>query len=213
VTAERLRAFPPLSPSAAPRPPRGTDALLSLFPYDGEAGEAVRRAKYGGLPFPADGAARLLHERLEGEWRERLPAGFTPAVVPVAVTPWKYLRRGFHLPSSVAASLARRAGLPFLPALLRRTREGEPQASLPLSRRRGNVRDAFRPGKRPAGAPPDVLLVDDVATSGATAESCAAALKAGGARFIVVITLARADLARPAAGEGRRPGRPGGRVA
>jgi predicted amidophosphoribosyltransferase len=114
-------------------------------------------------------------------------------VVPVPVTPWTYLRRGFHLPASVAARLARERGCPFLPSLLRRSRAGSPQASLPRSRRGANVRNAFRPGRRPAWAPPDVILVDDVATSGATASACAAALKAGGARFIVVVTLARAS--------------------
>jgi predicted amidophosphoribosyltransferase len=59
-----------------------------------------------------------------------------------------------------------------------------------LTEREENVRDAFDvpPGRR---TPPEILLLDDVYTSGATARACARALKSGGARHIVVLTVAR----------------------
>jgi predicted amidophosphoribosyltransferase len=107
----------------------------------------------------------------------------------VPLTPLKYLLRGFNLPSLVARELARRAGWPCRLSLLERSSGREPQARLHRPERQGNVRAAFR---APRPVPPDVLLLDDVFTTGATASACALALKRGGARHIVVVTLARA---------------------
>jgi len=82
-------------------------------------------------------------------------------------------------------------GLPFDPLALSRTRERVPQARLPGNLRRENVEGAFRV-PRGRKIPPAILLLDDVFTSGATAEACARALKCAGADSIVVVTVARA---------------------
>jgi predicted amidophosphoribosyltransferase len=73
--------------------------------------------------------------------------------------------------------------------LLLRKRAVPAQRGLSLVERRRNVRGAFRPSGR---APPRVVLVDDVYTSGSTANAAASALRLGGARHVTVITFARA---------------------
>ncbi len=153
--------------------------------------DAIRAAKYRGMRPAADAVALRLHEAIRGRWVDLFPDGFRPAVVPVPIRPWKYFRRGFNLPGLIGLALARRAGWPFLPLVLRREREFRPQAGLPLAERADNVRGAFR-AVRGSGVPPDVLLLDDVYTSGATAAACARALKRAGAESIVVVTVARA---------------------
>jgi predicted amidophosphoribosyltransferase len=112
-------------------------------------------------------------------------------VVPVPAHPWKYFRRGFNLPALIAARLSRHAGLPFDPLALSRFRERAPQARLPGHLRHENVEGAFRV-PRGRKVPPAILLLDDVYTSGSTAEACARALKSAGAESIMVVTVARA---------------------
>ena len=67
-----------------------------------------------------------------------------------------------------------------------------PQAGLTSAKRRKNVSGAFRVSRRALDGR-RVLLIDDVMTTGATAASCARALKRGGARQVTLLTLARAD--------------------
>ena len=83
--------------------------------------------------------------------------------------------RGYHPAEALAAALAARLEIPFVRRRLVKRRETEVQSGLPLARRAVNVRGAFRAAGRPAAR---VLLVDDVATSGATARECSAACSA-----------------------------------
>jgi predicted amidophosphoribosyltransferase len=96
-------------------------------------------------------------------------------------------RRGHHTAERLAQELGRRWELP-VERLVVRTRRLERQRGLTLAERRRNVRGAFR--ARPA--PRQVCLIDDVYTSGSTANAAASALRAAGARRVAVVTFARA---------------------
>jgi predicted amidophosphoribosyltransferase len=113
--------------------------------------------------------------------------------VPVPIRPFKYLRRGYNFPALIGSTLAGRTRWPFAPALLHRNRESRPQAGLPISEREDNVRGAFFVPKG-ARVPAEILLLDDVYTSGATATACARALQSAGGETIVVLTVACAVL-------------------
>jgi ComF family protein len=184
----------PLPVDSPPCPShRPFELALSLFAYEENVREGIRAAKYAGRSDVAGTFARRFFEAIRKDWADRFPAGFHPTVVPVPIRPGKYFRRGYNLPALVALPLARLAGWPCDPLLLRRTGERRPQAGLPLAARSENVRGAFtvRTG---AQVPRQVLLVDDVYTSGATVAACARKLKTGGAEHIVVLTVARAIL-------------------
>ena len=96
--------------------------------------------------------------------------------------------------ASLAQWVAGSLHLPYDPHLLYRTRWSTSQTRLTTSQRFRNVEGLFRTRAR---SPIDraVLLVDDVLTSGATAESCAVSLRAGGVEQVFVLTAARAPLA------------------
>ncbi len=103
--------------------------------------------------------------------------------------------RGFNQAELLAAVVARRSGLPLWLGL-RRTRKSSVQAGLSLAERRINMETVFQvPGAkaRQAVRGRGVLLVDDVFTTGATANACGRALKEAGARSVILLTLARVD--------------------
>lgn len=95
-------------------------------------------------------------------------------------------RRGFDHARLIARATAASLDLP-VERLLDRAKEGPRQADVAMSERRANVAGRF--AARPVGRP--VLLVDDVFTTGATAEWCAVALRAAGAPAVDVLTWAR----------------------
>lgn len=120
--------------------------------------------------------------------RASLPAEI---VVPVPLHPSRLRGRGYNQAALLAWALSRRIGLPMDEESLCRVRATLPQMRLPAADRRRNVEDAFRcTTDRLSGR--QVLLVDDVCTTGATLEACADALRKGGARSVWAFTLARA---------------------
>ena len=95
--------------------------------------------------------------------------------------------RGFNTAQELARALSKIVRRPSV-RLLRKIRETADQASLDRAGRRMNLDGAFVS----APAPARVILIDDVMTTGATADSCARALRAAGALDVLVVTFARA---------------------
>jgi ComF family protein len=115
------------------------------------------------------------------------------AVVPVPMHPLRLVRRRYNQAAEMARPLARRAGLAYWPGALARRRGGESQAGKSGSGRRRNVAGAYvcQPGWAARLAGKRILLVDDVMTTGATAEACARALLKSGARAVDLAVIAR----------------------
>jgi ComF family protein len=115
------------------------------------------------------------------------------AVVPVPLHPMRLITRRFNQAAEIARPLARRAGLPYLPGVLIRRRDTQSQGGRSASGRRRNVQAAFAVPRRawPKIAGRRILLIDDVLTTGATAEGCARVLKAAGASAVHVAAVAR----------------------
>ena len=147
--------------------------------YDGTARSLVGAWKERGLRRLADLAAGLVVEAV------RAPEADTLAFVPA--DPDRTAWRGVATAEALARTLGERWELPVVRSL-ERTRRTPRQRSLSRVARRANVREAFRA----ATAPAVVTVVDDVYTTGATADAAARALRRAGAREVHVVTFARA---------------------
>ncbi len=148
--------------------------------YDREAARVVLGWKDGGRRGVAAVAARLI--------AEVIPRPAATALVYVPADGERRLERGHAPPEALARALATRWELPCVGALTRVGR-GKRQAGLSLAGRRRNVRGAYSACK-PVSGP--VVLVDDVFTTGATTNACAALLRRAGASRVDVVTFARA---------------------
>ena len=147
----------------------------------------VHALKYGSRQT----IARPLAARMREAGREVLTGA--DAVVPVPLHTSRERHRGFNQ----ARELARHLGAPLVDGL-RRVRRTASQADLPAAKRHANVRGAFAasdPEGRLRGS--TIVLVDDVSTTGATLNACAAALVAAGAREVRALTAARAVARQP----------------
>lgn len=112
-------------------------------------------------------------------------------VVPVPLHPRRLRERGYNQSSLLAQKLGRFIAMPVIDGSLCRLKDSLPQArTTAIEERKENVKEAFVCRDEELKTK-NVILGDDVCTSGATLEACAVALKAGGAISVVGLTLAR----------------------
>ena len=114
------------------------------------------------------------------------------AVVPVPMHPLKLIRRRYNQAAEIARPLARRAGLAYWPGALKRKRDDSQAGRSGAGRRRSAAGAYVCPDSwktRLEGK--TILLIDDVMTTGATAEACAKALTHAGARHVSLGAVAR----------------------
>ncbi|HZR81956.1 MAG TPA: double zinc ribbon domain-containing protein [Candidatus Binatia bacterium] len=176
---KRCRAAPPAFSSVA--------ACLAYRTEDPDCAvrRAVARWKYDG-----DLAVGRALARTFGAWCA-LRDGAFDAVVPVPLERARLAARGFNQAAVLAYAAARARRSTVVHGLRRRAFE-ESQTALGRGARRENVAGRFAVGRRAPVAGLALVLVDDVLTTGATADECAGALLAAGARSVAVWTLARA---------------------
>lgn len=167
---------------------RTATAFDYAFPWDRVIAEFKFRE---GLGWAAP-LARCLADRV------RLDASQPSAdlVTAVPLSPQRLQRRGYNQSWEIARRTAALLRLPCLPGLLLRLRDTPQQAQLDHSQRSANLRGAFMPGgaaARDAVKGRCVALVDDVLTTGATADEATGALLEAGARAVHVWVLARTE--------------------
>lgn len=116
----------------------------------------------------------------------------TDIILPVPLYRWRLWQRRFNQSAFLAQHLAKAAAKPWRGDVLLRQRRTRSQVGLRLAERRKNVRGAFAvaPERLADVAGQRMLLVDDVRTTGSTAEACAACLKAAGAAKVGLLTFA-----------------------
>lgn len=115
-----------------------------------------------------------------------------PVLVPVPLHPKREKERGYNQAALLAREVAARLGLEIEPRILARIKNTKAQSTLEREERSENVSDAFDLGEGGSAAGRDVVLVDDLVTTGETVRACAAALAAASPRSIAVLAAGRA---------------------
>lgn len=173
------------------RKPPAFGAARAAGVYDGGLMQAIHLLKYGGKIQLARPLGRLLFEAF-CHWGKAAAADL---VVPVPLHRRRFRQRGFNQAYLLVRQWPRWHGtLGVARKALVRQRSTVPQTGLGRRQRQVNLKNAFAPGPDAAGgkiAGRHVLLVDDVFTTGATADACARVLLQAGAEGVTVLTLAR----------------------
>jgi ComF family protein len=167
--------------------------------YDGGLRELIHLLKYDGVRPAANVLGRMLAEAIVTLQPSFDQAGLfdrgSIALVPVPLFQSKRRQRGFNQAELIARTALKfypaRESLQLVPDLLLRTRDTHSQIGLTSHQRRANLRGAFTVARSAEVTGREVLLVDDVYTTGTTATECARVLRRAGARQVWVATVAR----------------------
>ncbi len=170
------------------RPPH-FDVARCAFRYAYPVDHLVRALKFRG----AVTQARVLGELLAAHIADRSPQALPACLIPVPLARKRFQARGYNQAIEISRSIERRLGIPLRTELVVRMRETTEQAGMKKHQRRRNVRGAFTltaalPAKH-------VAIVDDVITTGSTANELARVLKRAGADRVEVWAVARAGRA------------------
>jgi ComF family protein len=164
------------------------DRARSLGLYDSVLKELIHFYKYRNQPGVVDEIEPLLRNYF-GSCREEYQ-GYSVASVPLHVK--KLRERGFDQSFVLAHKIAEILGLPLLTRPLKRIRETSPQTRKNRAERLKNVRNAFEVASPEAVFEKNILLIDDVFTTGSTVNEVSRVLKKARASSVQVFTLARA---------------------
>lgn len=160
----------------------------AVGPYGGLLKDKIWEFKYLGRRSLYSPLAYLMARTVASE-----PLFGKPEIVlPVPLSAEKLKQRAFNQTELLAREVGRLLGLKVALKLLFKTKDTPPQTGLSRSARMYNLKDSFGVGAVSALRGLDVLLVDDVLTTGATAAACTSVLLQAGAASVSVITVATA---------------------
>ncbi len=178
-----------LCPSCRAHPPH-FDEGWAMLRYEGHGREILHRFKFHNKTSLCRTCAVLF-----SEFSARFSLTFpdTAIVIPVPLHPARLRERGYNQSGLFAASIARKLGLPLYENILQRQRHTDRQSKLEAKDRWTNILGAFKMKNLTDIVGREIILVDDILTTGATASEAAKTLKDAGASRVTVITLAIAS--------------------
>jgi len=160
-----------------------------LFDKEGPIRDLLHALKYYGA---GEVLVQALAQPLVAAWERACLT--SDVLLPIPLHPQREATRGYNQSVLLAHVLSQHVGIPVVSDALARVRNTPSQTRLKLAQRRDNVKDAFAIKETANFTPAQkhITLIDDVATTGATLDACAAVLLNQGARQVNAFTLARA---------------------
>lgn len=169
------------------------DALFFACDYQNRiANIVIKKFKYGSLAGLAEPLAKMiyLHLLAVGKIKDDFK---NFVIIPVPITKNKENLRGFNQSMALANQLSKILDIEIIKNGLIKVKETQTQAQLGKLARQENVLNAFSADKNKINGK-DIILIDDVFTTGATCEECAKTLKLAGAKSVIAMTIARESL-------------------
>lgn len=162
------------------------DLARAVAPYRGAIGEAVLRLKTGGSHRLAAALGELVAEIA----RRTAPLARTDLIIPVPLTPRSQARRGFNQAELLAREVGSRLEFPVETRAVVKIRETKRQAGLPREERIYNLTGAFAVTRPEKIHGKNILIIDDVFTTGSTADNISLELRKYQAGDVYVLTVA-----------------------
>lgn len=163
---------------------RSFDYGLALLNYNEAARHSMAKIKYNNKRQYLEFYGAAISRRFE----KQILRMRADALIPVPVHPSRRRKRGFNQAELLAREIGRRLDIPVCRDLLVRTRKTLPQKELNPAERLKNLEQAFQVRKA-AGNIRSVILVDDIYTTGSTAEACTRALRQAGVEHVYVLSI------------------------
>ena len=171
------------------RRPKSFASGKALLLYNEAARRSMAAVKYKNRREYLDFYSQALVHRY-GRWLSFIGAD---ALVPVPVHATRLRTRGFNQAEELAVRISRLSGIPVCSDFLIRTRKTVAQKNLNAAERLKNLQSAFGISpyyqKSPEAVPKTIVLIDDIYTTGSTAEACSRILMAAGAERVHVLTI------------------------
>jgi ComF family protein len=162
------------------------DLARAVFPYEGGVKEILHRFKYRGMRNLARSLGILMQETLKKSYNYRK----FDLVIPVPLHPSRLQERGYNQSELLAREIARGLRIPLGESILVRHVNTPSQTGFGRTDRYLNLKKAFALTSKESIRGKNVLLVDDIFTTGATTAACSRVLKKGGADYVFVIVFA-----------------------
>lgn len=163
------------------------DRAFSPCIYDGVTKDLIHKFKYSRKEHLGEPLSNIMIEFIK---EYRLPVEFVDCVIPVPLSGARIREREFNQSQVLAHRIASAFGKPLVTGCLRRHRHTQRQTDTRTEERFANVAGSFSVTDAGAVAGKNILLVDDVLTTGATSSEAAATLKKAGAQIVFVLTIA-----------------------
>lgn len=163
------------------------DLQISLFMYKNLIRNKILEMKFDGKAYIADSFAELMYKVLKEKSIE------FDIIIPVPIYIKRYRERGYNQSELLSKFISRKLNVKNKTRVLLKIKNNKPQSTLDKDTRMKNVINVYRVKSNKSIQRKRVLLVDDIYTTGATANECAKVLKEAGALKVICITIAYAE--------------------
>jgi len=160
-----------------------------VFESEGTLQNVIHSVKYNKKFL----AGKLLGSKIANAAKDKLISWEINLIIPVPLHHLKKAERGYNQSDYIANGLSKTSGIPYSGKAIKRVRFTESQTQLDMKEREKNVAGAFKVKNRKKITGRNILLVDDVITTGATTNECAKVLKESGATKIFACSAAIAE--------------------